>query len=135
MDGDGIRGERPGDESMKVLRVLMRIYLASAQLDDGVTFYEAVFGEKCGLRFEYIEAGLELAGIGPMLLVAGPEDRVAAFRQTQATFLVDSIDDFRNWLLEHGAVILDEPKKVPTGRNMRARHPDGAIIEYVELAR
>lgn len=128
-------GDDQGDEFMKVLRVLMRIYLAPAQLDYGVAFYEAVFGEKCDLRFKYTEAGLELAGIGPVLLVAGPEDGLAAFRQTQATFLVDSIDDFRSWLLEHGAVILDEPKKVPTGRNMRAQHPDGAIIEYVELAR
>lgn len=55
--------------------------------------------------------------------------------QTQITFLVDSIDDFRNWLLGAGAVVLEEPKKVPTGRNMRVRHPDGTIIEYVEHIR
>ena len=57
------------------------------------------------------------------------------FRQTQATFLVDSIEDFKSWLLGTGAVILEEPKKVPTGRNMRVRHPDGTIIEYVEHTR
>lgn len=113
---------------------MMRIYLAPAKLDDAVAFYERLLGEKCELRFKYSEAGLELASIGSVLLVAGSEDRLAAFRQTQATFLVDSIDDFRSWLLESGAEILDEPKKVPTGRNMRARHPDGAVVEYVEHA-
>ena len=63
------------------------------------------------------------------------EEKLHSFKSTRATFLVDSIDDFRNWLLNVGAVILEEPKKVPTGRNMRVLHPDGTIVEYVEHSR
>jgi predicted enzyme related to lactoylglutathione lyase len=120
---------------MKVLRVLARIYLDPADLNETVEFYEKLFGVECDLRLKYAEVGLELTGIGPVLLIAGSEERLRNFRQTQATFLVDSIDDFRNWLLGAGAVILEEPKKVPTGRNMRVRHPDGTVIEYVEHIR
>jgi predicted enzyme related to lactoylglutathione lyase len=120
---------------MKVLRVLTRVYLSPADLNETVKFYEKLFGVKCDLRLKYAEVGLELAGIGPVLLIAGSKERLRNFKQTQATFLVDSIDDFRNWLSAAGAVILEEPKKVPTGRNMRVRHPDGTIIEYVEHIR
>ena len=28
--------------------------------------------------------------------------------------------------------IIEQPKLVPTGMNMRGRHPDGMIVEYVE---
>jgi predicted enzyme related to lactoylglutathione lyase len=119
---------------MKVLRVLTRIYLSPADLNETVEFYEKLFGIKCDLRLKYAEVGLELVGIGPVLLIAGSEERLRTFKQTQATFLVDSIDEFRNWLLGAGAAILEEPKKVPTGRNMRVRHPDGTIIEYVEYS-
>jgi predicted enzyme related to lactoylglutathione lyase len=119
---------------MKVLRSFLRIYLAQDKLDSTVAFYEGLFGARCNMRFKYSGAGLELASIGPVLLVAGPEDRLSAFGHTQATFLVDSLDEFRRWLTESGSEILDEPKKVPTGRNMRASHPDGTIVEYVEHA-
>lgn len=120
---------------MKILRVLTRIYMDPADLNEAMAFYEKLFGVKYDLRLKYVKAGLELAGIGPVLLIAGSEERLRIFRQTQATFLVDSIDDFRNWLPGTGTVILEEPKKVPTGRNMRVRHPDGTIIEYVEHTR
>jgi hypothetical protein len=30
----------------------------------------------------------------------------------------------------NGAAIIDEPKQVPTRRNMRACNPDGLIVEY-----
>jgi hypothetical protein len=47
--------------------------------------------------------------------------------------LVDSIVDFKVFLIEQGATILEEPKKIPTGKNMRVKHPDGLVVEYVEL--
>ena len=31
-----------------------------------------------------------------------------------------------------GAAIVEPPKPVPTGSNMRVRHPDGTLVEYVE---
>ena len=45
---------------------------------------------------------------------------------------MDSVVKFRDYLLEHGAVIIRDLKRVPTGINMTMKHPDGTIIEYVE---
>jgi len=97
-------------------------------------FYENIFGEKCRLRFKYADAGLELANVGSILLIAGSDEALFPFKTTQATFLVDSLNDFKDKLVQYRAVILEEPKKVPTGANMRVKHPDGTVIEYVEHA-
>ena len=48
------------------------------------------------------------------------------------TFLVDSLQAFKLHLEQSGVEILSQPKDVPTGRNMRVRHPDGLVVEYVE---
>ncbi|MBH8561232.1 VOC family protein [Nostoc sp. CENA67] len=118
---------------MQILKVLTRVYLSPADLDDAIAFYENLFTEKCWLWFEYSETGLELAGVGSILLIAGSAEALSPFKSTQATFLVDSLNDFREALALQGAVILAEPNKVPTGANMRAMHPDGTIVEYVEF--
>ena len=48
-------------------------------------------------------------------------------------FVVDSLNDFKDKLMKYGAVLLKEPETVPTGMNMIVRHPDGSVVEYVEL--
>ncbi len=118
---------------MNILKTFTRIYLEPANLNRAIAFYENLFNEKCNLRFMYSEARLELAGVGSILLIAGSEEALQQFKNTKATFIVDSLNDFKEELIKHGAVILQEPRKVPTGVNMRIKHPDGAIIEYVEL--
>jgi hypothetical protein len=35
-------------------------------------------------------------------------------------------------LITVGTTILEEPKPVPTGINMRIRHPEGLIVKYDE---
>ncbi|MPN53990.1 hypothetical protein SDC9_201659 [bioreactor metagenome] len=84
------------------------------------------------MRFQVPQVGLELAQIGDILLIAGSEEALKPFRITQATFLVDSLDEFRAFLEERGAEIIRRPAKVPTGWNMTVKHPDGSVIEYVE---
>ncbi len=84
------------------------------------------------MRFEIPHIGLELAQVGDILLIAGSEEALKPFRNTQATMLVDSLDEFKVYLEEKGAEIIRGPDKVPTGRNMTVRHPDGSVIEYVE---
>ncbi|TCS60952.1 VOC family protein [Varunaivibrio sulfuroxidans] len=121
---------------MKVRGVLTRIFLEPSRLNETVSFYEDLLGEKCALRFEYPEKGLELARIGTFLLIAGSADRVRPFENTRVTFLVDSMEDFEKFFRNHeasGASILDTPKEVPSGVNMRVKHPDGLVAEYVEL--
>lgn len=117
---------------MQVLRVYVRVYLAPSALDDAIAFYEAVTGELCALRFSHPDAGLEVAAVGALLLIAGPPERLALIQTTQATLLVDNLDAARDIVIAAGASILEEPHHVPTGRNMRVRHPDGKIFEYVE---
>ncbi|MFN6568423.1 glyoxalase [Nostoc minutum NIES-26] len=119
---------------MQIIKVLTRVYLNPVDLDDAIAFYENLFTEKCWLWFQYSEMELELAGVGSILLIAGSAEVLSPFKSTQATFLVDSLNDFREALASQGAVILAEPNKVSTGANMRAMHPDGTIIEYIEFA-
>ncbi|AAM05397.1 glyoxalase/bleomycin resistance/dioxygenase family protein [Methanosarcina acetivorans] len=86
------------------------------------------------MRFEIPQIGLELAQIGDILLIVGSVEALKPFGSTQATFLVDSLDEFRVYLEEKGAKIIRGPAEVPTGRNMPVKHPehpDGSVIEYV----
>jgi predicted enzyme related to lactoylglutathione lyase len=118
----------------KILNVLVRRYMPKSELDGALQFYEAVFGQPPRLRFHYERYDLEIAQIGAILIVSGSEENLLPFRSTSATFMVEDLDDWHNELLRLGAVIIDAPKSVPTGRNMRVRHPDGMIAEYVEHA-
>lgn len=119
---------------MKIFTILVRIYLHPEQLEEGIIFYEQILGEKSRVRFKYPERNLELAQVGSFLLIAGSESALEPFKATTATFQVDSLEEYRETLLKNGAVILNEPQPVPTGRNMLARHPDGTCIEYVQHA-
>lgn len=117
---------------MKIHEVYTRIFLDSSEIDDHLSFYENLCGQKCKLRFKYDEKELEIAVVGSFLLIFGADKHLEPFKETKITCLVDSLDDFKTFLQEQGATILDEPKIVPTGRNMRARHADGLVVEYVE---
>ena len=115
---------------MKILQTLSRLYIPD--LNSALEFYEKLSGTPAAMRFEIPQINLELAQIGDILLIAGSDEALKPFKNTQATFLVDSLDEFRAFLEENGAKIIRGPDKVPTGRNMTVRHPDGSVIEYVE---
>jgi len=115
---------------MKVLQTLSRLYVND--LNSALELYEELLGIPAAMRFQIPQIGLELVKIGDILLIAGSEEALKPFRSTQATFLVDSLDEFRAFLDEKGAEVIRGPDKVPTGRNMTVRHPDGSVIEYVE---
>lgn len=115
---------------MKILQTLPRLYIND--LNSALDFYTELLGSPAAMRFKILQLGLELAQIGSILLIAGSDEALKSFRSTQATFLVDSLDEFKAYLEEKGAEILRGPNKVPTGRNMTVKHPDGSVIEYVE---
>lgn len=117
---------------MKILQVLTRIYVDREQLKTSVTFYESLFGQQVGVRESYPEAGIEAVQIGPILLIAGSDQALGTLKETQANFLVDSLDAWKNFLLGNGAALLDGPKQAPTGMEMRVKHPDGTTIKYVQ---
>ena len=117
---------------MKILATLVRLYLPLDQFDDAVRFYVSLLGEEPQLRFTYQLYGLELVQVGTMLLIGGSSESIEPFARTKATFLVECLDEFATGLPTMGAEILEGIREVPTGRNMLVRHPDGAIVEYVE---
>ena len=115
---------------MVIKQVLSRIYVND--INRTIEFYEGLFQEKCKLRFVYQEVNLELAQVGSVLILGGSEKSMEPFRDTRVTFLVDSVTEFKKYLLEHGATIIKDCKEVPTGINMTVKHEDGTIAEYVE---
>lgn len=115
---------------MIVKQVLIRIYVHD--INTAIEFYEGLFHKKCSSRFRYREVNLELAQVENVLILCGSEKSLEPFRDTKATFLVDSVIEYRDYLLKHGATIIKDLKKVPTGANMTVKHTDGTIVEYVE---
>ena len=116
---------------MKVNKILSRFYVH--EMNEAVEFYEKVLNEKCSLRVNYTEMNLELAQVGGILLLCGSDEALQPFKDTKATFLVDSIIEYRDFLLNNGAVVIRDLKEVPTGINMTLKHLDGTIVEYVEF--
>lgn len=115
---------------MKIKQTLNRFYVHD--IEKAIEFYEGIFNEKCKIRFNYSQANLELAQIGNLLILGGTEEALYPFKDTQATFLVDSILEFKEYLLNNGATIIRDLKEVPSGMNMTVKHFDGTIVEYVE---
>lgn len=115
---------------MKITQILNRFYVNN--MDQALKFYEELLNEKCANRFAYPEVNLEIARIGNILIICGSDEALKPFKDTQATFLVDNIVEYRNFLTTKGAIIIRDLKKVPTGLNMTVQHNDGTIIEYVE---
>jgi predicted enzyme related to lactoylglutathione lyase len=132
MSGVTLWRERPSSEARDVPLVLTRILLAPEAFEDAVALYEDLLGVRCDLRFAYPEMELFLASIGNVLLIAGREEALEPFRATDATFLVSALEPYAGRVRAAGGEVLEPPKDVPTGRNMLVRHPDGALVEYVE---
>jgi hypothetical protein len=115
---------------MIVKQILARIYVND--IETAIDFYEKLTGEKCTGRFQYKQAGLELVQIKDLLIIAGTNEALFPFRGTNATFLVDSVKEYRSFLLKNNAVIIRDIQDVPTGWNMTVKHVDGLVVEYVE---
>lgn len=115
---------------MQVKQTLTRVYVND--MDAAIQFYEQLFGESCASRFSYAQMDLEIARVGAVLIIAGTDQALTPFKITHATMLVDSVDEFKAFLLGNGATVVRDIQQVPTGLNMTIRHTDGLTIEYVE---
>ena len=115
---------------MKVLQILSRVYIND--IDAAICFYEGLLQEKCSSRFDYPQMKLEIARVRDILLIGGSDEALKPFMNTKATFLVDSVEEFKEFLLKNDATIIRDIQQVPTGFNMTVQHKDGIIIEYVE---
>lgn len=115
---------------MKILKKLIRVYVKD--LDSAIVFYQHLMNQSVDIRFKMPQNNLELASIDDVLLICGNEEDLEPIRATEVTFLVDSIDELKHFLVNSKATIIREPSTVPTGKNMTVKHPDGMIVEYVE---
>lgn len=127
--GGNRRRQKPVQTIMKVLRTYARVY--SADLDGVVPALSQATGQPVGTRFS-LPNGLALAAVGRVLVVAGAEETLAPFRATQATLIVDDLDECQALLSAVGARLVRGPQQVPTGRNLTAVLADGVQVEYVE---
>lgn len=82
------------------------------------------------LRFAF--GPWQLIGIGDVLIVGGTDEALAPIRGSLGPWIVTDLDETRAILVDAGAEITREIERVPTGRMMYARHPDGAVVEYVQ---
>lgn len=115
---------------MKVLQMYTRVYVND--METSLQFYENLLSEVSTFRFKYEAAGLELASVGNILILAGSNQALEPFRKTKATFKVDSIHEFYDFLKSSGCKIIRDLTRVPTGTNFTVQHPDGEIFEYVQ---
>lgn len=115
---------------MKVKQILNRIYVND--MEQTINFYEKLLNEKCNMIFQYAQANLELAQISNILIICGPDDALKIVNDTKLTFLVDSVKEYKDFLLKNGVAVIRDIKEVPTGFNMTVKHLDGTIVEYVE---
>jgi len=101
-------------------------------MEPAILFYEKLAGTKTQSRFAMPSAGLEFAVTGDVLIICGTDQALLPFRETNATFLVDSLEEYHRFLISSGGTVLRPPQPVPTGINMTVRHLDGLVAEYVE---
>ena len=105
-------------------KVLARVFVSD--LDDAIPLYEELAqerAEKFGFR------DVELARVGPFLLLAG---NTAAYRDRTATIQVGSLAPVLAALESAGGEVIEGPAPAPNGARLIARHPDGAVFEYIE---
>jgi hypothetical protein len=100
-------------------------------LDAALPLYQLLSDGAEPRRFAY--GGIDLAWVGAFLLLAGPPEKLAAVRRS-ATLLVRDIDAAATAIRGAGGQILEGPAAAPNGPRMIARHPDGAVFEYIQPA-
>ncbi|MGO8918685.1 MAG: hypothetical protein ACLQJR_22520 [Stellaceae bacterium] len=119
-----------------ITEVQTRVFVAAAAFRPAVAFYKALTGGRCSLHFPFPERGLELAAVSSpaasFLIIAGSDADLAPFRPTALTVLVEEIAAVAAQLVPLGAAVLQDVTPVPTGYQMRLRHPDGLVVEYVQ---
>ena len=115
---------------MQTYKIVARIYVND--LDSALEYYEGLLNKKVTNRFSYKEKGLDIAVIDTLMIIAGSEESLQSVNSTSLSILVDNIKEYRQWLIDNGATILEDIKNVPTGFNMIVQQPDNLIVEVVE---
>jgi predicted enzyme related to lactoylglutathione lyase len=108
-----------------IIGVLARVFVDD--LDAALVLYRSLADGAEPVRFRF--GAVELARVGPFLLLAGD---TAPYRDRVATLLVRDLRPVIADVERTGGHLLDGPSPAPNGRRLIARHPDGAVFEYIE---
>ncbi|SFJ33103.1 hypothetical protein [Amycolatopsis sacchari] len=110
-----------------VERVLARVEVDD--LEAALDTYRVLAGTTEVRRFRF--GAVELAWVGPFLLLAGEAEELSRVRRT-ATLLVADIEAAGAAVTAGGGQVLEGPGEGPNGARMIARHGDGAVFEYIQ---
>ena len=108
-----------------IIGVLARVFVDD--LDAALALYRSLAGGQEPVRFRF--GDVELAQVGPFLLLSGD---TAAYRDRVATLVVRELEPVVADVERTGGQVLEGPSPAPNGRRLIARHPDGAVFEYIE---
>lgn len=117
---------------MRILEQCFRVYAEAHAIDATIAFYEALQGVTCARRVTIAETRVVAAKVGGVLILAGDGEALAAARQVHGIYYVDDLDAFADWVRRDGGEMVHEPRRVTSGRNFTARHPDGLVMEYFQ---
>jgi predicted enzyme related to lactoylglutathione lyase len=115
---------------VKVLSTSVPIF--TRDIEAAIERYEALTRETVRERFEVTEQGIEIAILGSLTIIAGPEKEIGALRDLRATFIVDSLAEYDAHLHSTGATTLQGPRPTPAGTNLIVRDVEGVVFEFVE---
>ena len=110
--------------SGNITGVLARVYVDD--IEAALPLYQALT-EAEPHRFGF--GTVRLAMTGSFLLIQGADDEI---RSRAATIIVRDIDLVAATILDAGGRLLDGPAPGPNGPRLIARHPDGAVVEYIQ---
>jgi predicted enzyme related to lactoylglutathione lyase len=96
-------------------------------LDPAIPLYQQLAQTTAVNRFRFRD--VQLAQVGPFLLLSGG---TARYRDRVATILVRHLPPVIAAIQAAGGHILEGPAPGPNGDRLIARHPDGAVFEYIE---
>lgn len=131
-----------------IIKTYARLFVHS--LDDALPFLETLVGRPADLRFWSDDprllhsiigdsteplsgsAEVEQAAIGDFLVIAGDEKALDLARKAAGPVIVDDLQKTTEELTKAGAVVIVPSTIVETGMFNYLRHPDGALVEYVE---
>jgi predicted enzyme related to lactoylglutathione lyase len=112
-----------------VQQVVARVFVDD--VDAALPLYEQLSDGAAARRFAFRD--VRLAWVGSFLLVQAPVDQRDAYARV-ATLIVGDIDAARAVVESAGGTVLEGPADAPNGPRMIARHGDGAVFEYLEIA-
>ncbi len=123
----------PDSAALSHSRILSRVLVPLAQLDEQIADYEALQGCRADLRMPIPDfGGLELAAVGGVLLIASERPFTAIQKRTRFSLIVPDLDHQIEIAPEVGAQILEPVERILPGRRARLRYRGGVIAELVE---